>query len=199
MTEPHTTRALPARPTKAHLRALPNSSPGRNAPGRKGDRTASKKEYAEKLLKRTGFRLGDEGAAAARDVKKAAKASSSIGSTDLLGDVGGFGVTIVAGILGLLFLDVLISGRGSTITGKTVTWISSALGRLVNPTDPIVGGGGATVAPSSSVPATSSTPAPGVGAIGGQASSALAGRPPIVPLSPFPAPATPKTPIGAGG
>jgi hypothetical protein len=166
------TRSRTTSPTRARLRAVPPTTPSRNAPDKFDART---------VLKRTGFRISDEARAARPDVKRAASALSGIGSTDVFGNIGGFALAIIGSILGLVLIDLLISPRGSTLTGDTVSWISSGIGRLISPTDPIVGGGQTATTASAaagSPAAAASAPAPSAAA---QASErGLYGLPPTV-------------------
>lgn len=114
---------------------------------------------AGEVLRRTGFRVRHETAAARDDAAGIGRALEKIGAGDFSGSAGNLLVIFLSGLLGLLLLDLLISQRGSTVTSKAVGWLTSALDRVVSPTDPLTSPGAGAPTVSSPSAATAADPA----------------------------------------
>lgn len=131
-------------------------------------RHAPAKFEPREVLKRTGFRLGDEGKAAQDDLGAIGRGVSSLGAGDFGSTAGGLALTVLAGLLGLILLDLLLSQRGASITSALIKWTGGALNRVVSPSDPLTSPGAGTPTVASPSSATPSAPAvsPGSGAGG---------------------------------
>jgi hypothetical protein len=124
-------------------------------------RHAPAKFEPREVLKRTGFRLGDEGKAAKDELSSLGRGVSALGAGDFGSTAGGLALTVLAGLLGLILLDLLISERGSSITSALIKWTGGALNRVVSPTDPLTSPGAGTAAPA---PSGATVTASGAGA-----------------------------------
>lgn len=109
---------------------------------------------ARRALRRAGLNLRDEAHhTAGIGSEGAGNALEAIGAGNY-GGIVNFGLLVLGGIFGLLLLNLLVGNRGSAIAGKSLQWTSGLLGRIVSPTDPLIGAG------HSSAPTSSSSPAP---------------------------------------
>lgn len=93
---------------------------------------------ARRTLRRTGVAGRDLGSGLLDD---AARGASAVASRS--GFEGGaalsFMITVAAGLLGLIFIDLLLSPRGATATEGLLGSARAGIGKLLDPTDPIFG------------------------------------------------------------
>lgn len=115
---------------------------------------------AKEVLRRSGLRFKNEGRAAVQDASGIGDALARIGAGDFTGQAGNVLLAVLGGLLGLIMLDLLIGPRGSTVLSKAAKWTGGAIGRLVDPVDPLTSPAGGSAAAPSSAPPAAKTPTP---------------------------------------
>jgi hypothetical protein len=123
------------------------------------------------VLKRTGFRLGDEARASKSDLSSIGDGLTKLGAGDFTSSGGNLILTVLGGLLGLIMLDLLLSPRGASVTSAAIRWTGGALNRVVSPVDPLTSPGAGTpltvAAPATATPSSPAVPAGGGAGAGG--------------------------------